>query len=127
MSKEKLPKPTEGELELLQILWKQGPSMVRNIHNALEKDRTVGYTTTLKVLQKMMAKGLVRRDETASRHVYVPVLEAKQTQRQLANDLAKRGFGGSTARLVVAALSAKRATKEELAEIRRLLDEMEGK
>ena len=127
MSRNKLPKPTEGELELLQILWEQGPSTVRTIHDALSEDRTVGYTTTLKVLQKMLAKGLVSRDESSGKHIYLPALKEKQTQRQLAGDLVKRGFGGSSARLVVAALSAKRASSEELAEIRRLLDEMEGK
>ena len=127
MSKKKLPKPTEGELELLQILWEQGPSTVRKIHNALGDDRTVGYTTTLKVLQKMLAKGLVRRDESTGIHIYIPVLEAKQTQRQLAGDRRDKGCGGSPVRLVVAALSAKRASPEELAEIRSLLDEMEGR
>lgn len=126
MRKKKLPKPTEGELELLQVMWERGPSTVREIHEGLN-GRGTGYTTTLKVMQKMMRKGLVRRDESARSHVYSPVLKAEKTQQQLASDLVNKGFGGSAARLVVAALSAKRASKEELEEIRRLLDEIEGK
>ena len=125
MKKQNLPKPTEGELELLQVMWERGPSTVREIHEALPGDRGVGYTTTLKVMQKMMLKGLVERDESMRSHVYAPVLQAEQTRRQLASDLVQKGFGGSAARLVVAALSAKKASKEELAEIRRLLDEIE--
>ena len=120
------PKPTEGELELLQVLWERGPSTVREIHQGLSDDRDTGYTTTLKVLQKMMAKGLVQRDESTRSHVYSPTFEAEETRQQLAGDLMQRGFGGSASRLVLAALSAKRATSDELAEIRRLLDEMEN-
>lgn len=126
MRKKSLPKPTEGELELLQVMWERGPSTVREIHDGLN-GRGTGYTTTLKVMQKMMRKGLVRRDESTRSHIYAPVLKAEQTQRQLASDLVQKGFGGSAARLVVAALSAKRASKGELKEIRRLLDEMEGR
>ena len=122
-----LPKPTEGELELLQVLWENGPSTVREMHEAISGDRNTGYTTTLKVLQKMTAKGLVRRDESSRSHLYMPVLEQQKTQQQLASDLMQKGFGGSSARLVLAALSAKRATPKELSEIRELLDEMERK
>ena len=125
MKKQSLPKPTEGELELLQVMWEQGPSTVREIHDALPGERGVGYTTTLKVMQKMMNKGLVKRDESTRSHIYTPVLKAEQTRKQLASDLVQKGFGGSAARLVVAALSSKKASKEELAEIRRLLDEIE--
>ena len=125
MRKNKLPKPTGGELELLQVMWERGPSTVREIHEGLN-GRGTGYTTTLKVMQKMMRKGLVRRDESTRSHIYAPVLEAEKTQQQLASDLVQKGFGGSAARLVVAALSAKRASKEELEEIRQLLDEIEG-
>ena len=114
----KLPKPTEGELELLQVLWERGPSTVRKIHEGLSGDRGTGYTTTLKVLQKMMNKGLVQRDESSRTHVYTAVAKAEQTRSQLASDLAQKGFGGSTARLAVAALNAKPASKEELNEIR---------
>jgi len=127
MAKHAIPRPTEGELELLQVLWGLGPSTVREIHEALSGDKQTGYTTTLKILQKMTDKGLVRRDESCRSHVYEPAIGAEQTQRQLAGDLLKRAFGGSAARLVVAALGAKKASKRELAEIRRLLDEMETK
>lgn len=126
MAKRAIPRPTGGELELLGVLWERGPSTVREIHEALSGDKQTGYTTTLKILQKMTDKGLVRRDESRRSHVYEPAIRAEQTQRQLAGDLLKRAFGGSAARLVVAALGAKRASKRELAEIRRLLDEMEG-
>lgn len=127
MAKRAIPRPTEGELELLGVLWERGPSTVREIHEALSGDKQTGYTTTLKILQKMTDKGLVRRDESRRSHVYEPAIRAERTQRQLAGDLLKRAFGGSTARLMVAALGAKKASKRELAEIRRLLDEMEGK
>ena len=127
MRRPETPKPTEGELELLQVLWTRGPSTVREIHEALGSDRGTGYTTTLKVLQKMTDKGLVRRDESSRSHVYEPAIEAEQTQRQLASDLLKRAFGGSPGRLVVAALSAEEASREDLAEIRRLLDEFEDR
>ncbi|MEZ5303592.1 MAG: BlaI/MecI/CopY family transcriptional regulator [Verrucomicrobiales bacterium] len=127
MPKNPIPKPTEGELELLQVLWQRGPSTVREIHDALSGDKATGYTTTLKILQKMTDKGLVRRDETSRSHIYEPAIQAEQTQRQLAGDLLKRAFGGSPARLVVAALSAQKTSRADLAEIRRLLDEIEGK
>lgn len=122
-----MPKPTEAELELLQILWERGPSTVREIHEALSGDKETGYTTTLKILQKMTDKGLVKRDESNRRHIYEPVLRAEQTQRQLVRDLLHRAFAGSPGQLVVQALSEKKASPEELAEIRRLLDNMEGK
>lgn len=125
MRKSNLPKPTEGELELLQVMWERGRSTVREIHEGLKGDRGTGYTTTLKVMQKMLRKGLVRRDESARTHIYAPVLKAEQTQKQLASDLVHKGFGGSAARLVVAALSSRKASKEELDEIRQLLDRIE--
>ena len=121
----KPPKPTEGELELLQVLWRRGPSTVRQIHDALDDSRSTGYTTTLKVLQKMTGKGLVLRDESTRSHIYSPALDAEETQQQLADDLMQRGFDGSASRLVLAALSAKRASSDELAEIRQLLDTIE--
>lgn len=120
-----LPKPTEAELELLRILWDRGSSTVREIHEASGDEKETGYTTTLKILQNMTAKGLVQRDETQRSHVYSAALKAEQTQRQLVRDLLHRAFGGSPAQLVVQALSEKKATPEELAEIRRLLDGMD--
>jgi BlaI family penicillinase repressor len=125
MSENSMPKPTEGELELLQVLWERGPSTVREIHEALSGEKETGYTTTLKILQKMTEKGLVKRDETSRSHIYEPVLRAEQTQRQLVRDLLHRAFAGSPGQLVVQALSEQKASPQELAEIRRLLDSME--
>jgi predicted transcriptional regulator len=120
-----LPRPTDAELGLLRVLWQRGPSTVRQIHDVVAKVRPTGYTTVLKLLQIMTEKGLVRRDETDRTHVYEAGATEEQTQRQLVRDLVERAFGGSPARLVMQALAARRATPEELAEIRRLLDERE--
>jgi BlaI family transcriptional regulator, penicillinase repressor len=122
-----LPQPTEAELELLCILWERGPSTVRAIHEALRGAKETGYTTTLKILQRMTEKGLVRRDETRRSHVYSAVRRAEQTQRQLVRNLLRAAFGGSPGRLVVQALSEEAVSAEELAEIRRLLDELEAR
>ena len=119
------PRPTEAELEILGILWKQGPSTVRAVHDAMARSRPVGYTTVLKVLQIMAEKGLVRRDETERAHVYAASAPAERTQRRLVADLLDRAFAGSAARLVQQALSSRRASPEEIANIRRLLDDME--
>jgi predicted transcriptional regulator len=121
-----LPRPTEAELELLNVLWQRGPSTVREIHEALSPEKDTGYTTTLKILQKMAEKGLVHRDESERSHVYAAAIREDHTQRQLVRDLLQKAFGGSPGRLVVAALSEKKASAAELAEIRRLLDHMES-
>ncbi len=118
------PKPTGAELELLRILWERGPSTVAVIHEA-QAGKGTGYTTTLKVLQRMTEKGLVRRAERQRSHVYRAAVDAEKTQRQLVRDLLQRAFGGSPGKLVVQALSEKKASPEELATIRQLLDEME--
>lgn len=118
-------RPTDAELEILRVLWTQGPGTVRQVHEALASEKKVGYTTTLKLLQNMAAKGLVRRDESRRSHVYEARRGEQATQRQLLRDLLKRAFGGSTRKLVIQALSASRATPEELSEIRQLLDELE--
>jgi predicted transcriptional regulator len=125
MAKRNLPRPTDAELAILRVLWQRGPSTVREVTEALEAERGTGYTTALKLLQIMTEKGLVRRDESERTHVYEPRLTEEATQRQLVGDLLERAFGGSAQQLVVQALSAKRASREELAEIRRLLDELE--
>jgi BlaI family transcriptional regulator, penicillinase repressor len=117
------PRPTDGELAILRVLWERGPSTVRQIHEVLvSRERPTAYTTALKLLQIMTEKGLVRRDETDRTHVYHPRLSEEQTQRQLVRDLLERAFGGSSSKLVMQALNAKRATPEELAEIRRLIE-----
>jgi BlaI family transcriptional regulator, penicillinase repressor len=114
--------PTVAELEILRILWARGPSTVREVHELLERSEPVGYTTVLKVLQIMLQKGLVERDESARAHVYRARVAEAETERLLVDDLKERAFGGSTARLVLRALSDTPASRAELAEIRRLLD-----
>jgi predicted transcriptional regulator len=121
-----LPRPTDAELAVLNVLWDRGPSTVRQIHEVLSAERDLGYTTVLKSLQVMTEKGLVLRDESERSHVYAATLSETQTQRSLLGDLMARAFGGSAAKLVIQALHAQRATKQELAEIRRLLDRAEG-
>lgn len=125
--KRPLPRPTDAELELLGVLWENGPGTVREIHESLGREKDTGYTTTLKILQNMTEKGLVRRDESQRSHIYEPVLAAEQTQRQLVRDLMVRAFRGSPVRLVMQALSEHPSSPEELAEIRALLDELNPK
>ena len=118
----KPPRPTDAELAILRVLWQRGASTVRQVHEALSRERPSAYTTALKMLQIMTEKGLVRRDVSDRTHVYQPKLSEEQTQRQLVRDLLERAFGGSSSKLVMQALSAKRATPEELIEIRRLIE-----
>ena len=125
MAKRKLAKPTEAELAILRVLWERGPSTVREVTEVLEGERSSGYTTILKLLQIMTGKGLVRRNEESRSHVYQASVPPETTQRQLVSDLLDRAFGGSARQLIQQALSAKRASPEELAEIRRLLDDIE--
>jgi len=127
MAKKTGPKPTEAELHLLAVLWEHGPSTVRQIHDAIAGEKETGYTTTLRILQKMTDKGLVLRDESQRSHVYHAAYEPHETRRQLVRDLLRRAFAGSPAKLVMQALSEQRTTPEELAEIRALLDEIESK
>ena len=118
--------PTASELAILRVLWTLGPSTVREVHERLDAVKPTGYTTVLKLLQIMTEKNLVRRDEKERAHVYRARLPQDQTQSALVRDLVDKVFSGSASRLVMHALSDKRATAEELAEIRRLLDDMEG-
>lgn len=120
------PRPTDAELAILRVLWRRGPSTVRDVHDALNVERATGYTTVLKLLQIMTEKGLVRRDEDARAHVYEAVQSEEHAQRRLVGDLLDRAFNGSAQQLVLQALTTKKATPEELAEIRALLDELEG-
>ena len=115
--------PTEAELEILNILWSLGPSTVRDVHRASEKD--TGYTTILKQMQVMAEKGLVTRSERFRSHVYEAGVPREDTQQQLAGDLLRRGFGGSAAKLVLGALNAQPASDKDMAEIRRVLKEFE--
>jgi predicted transcriptional regulator len=122
MSKPTTPRPTDAELAILRVLWDRGPSTVRQVHDVLGRERPAAYTTALKLLQIMTEKGLVRRDESDRTHIYHARLSEEQTQRQLVRDLVDRAFGGSASKLVMQALATKRASAEELGEIRRLID-----
>ena len=119
------PRPTDAELAILRVLWDRGPSTVREVHEALRSSQSSGYTSVLKLLQIMTDKGLVVRDETNRAHVYGPKLSEQRTQLQLLGDLVDRAFAGSSAKLVLQALSGRRATREELRDIRALLDRLE--
>jgi BlaI family transcriptional regulator, penicillinase repressor len=121
----KPPKPTEAELAILRVLWQRGPSTVRQVHEALNRVKKTGYTTVLKFLQIMTEKGLVSRDEAPYAHVYRARLAEGQAQRTLVADLLDRAFEGSMSKLVLQALSAKKATPEELSEIRKILKNYE--
>lgn len=120
-----LPRPTDGELEILTVLWSRGGGTVREVHETLLARRPAQYTTVLKLLQIMAEKGLVQRDETQRAHVYKATMPQAWTQQQLAGDLLERAFAGSAAGLVMGALAARKASKKELAEIRKLLAEHE--
>jgi len=120
------PLPTEAELELLGLLWRLGPSTVRDVHAALPPGREVRYTTVLKLLQIMAEKGLVLRDESRRAHVYSAAAQAARTQRRILADLLERAFDGSATRLVQQALSSRPASAEEIREIREFLDSLEG-
>jgi predicted transcriptional regulator len=120
------PKPTASELEILGVLWQTGPATVRQVWSELDTNKPTGYTTVLKLMQIMAEKGLLKRDEENRAHVYRPALEREETQGRIVDDLLERVFGGSASALVMRALSRKRTSKKELAEIRRMLDEAEG-
>ena len=126
MNKRRIPRPTDGELEILQVLWDRGPSTVRQVHESLCRNRRTGYTTVLKLLQIMFEKGLVVRDESQRSHVYRPRCQQQQTQRHLVNDLVAKAFGGSVDDLVMQALKAKKVSEDELTQVRNLLDELGG-
>jgi predicted transcriptional regulator len=120
-----LPRPTDSELSILRVLWRRGPSTVRQVVEELGPD--TGYTTALKLLQIMTEKGLVTRDDAERTHVFAPALPAEATQRQLLDYLLDRAFGGSAQQLVQQALAGRRPSKAELVELRRLLDSLERK
>ncbi|MFB1481134.1 BlaI/MecI/CopY family transcriptional regulator [Corallococcus sp. RDP092CA] len=123
MSRGKPPRPTDAELAILRVLWDQGARTVREVHETLQDGS--GYTTVLKTMQIMTEKGLVTRDESQRAHVYSARLPRESTQQQLVTDLMDRVFGGSPARLALQALSTKKTSPEELAELRQLLDSLE--
>src|SRR5829696_2276897 len=120
-------RPTDAELSILRVLWERGPSTVRQVHEVLVDTRETGYTTTLKLMQIMSDKGLVKRNETARTHIYSAIAGEEQTQRQLVKDLVDRAFGGSAAQLVLRALSAEGASDAEVKELRKLIDDYREK
>jgi BlaI family transcriptional regulator, penicillinase repressor len=115
------PQPTSTELVILRVLWDRGPSTVREIYEVLNKVKPTGYTTVLKMLQIMTTKGTVRRNENQRAHVYEACQPAEKTRQQLAGDLLKRVFGGSASQLLMHALAGKKASQEEIEEIREIL------
>jgi BlaI family transcriptional regulator, penicillinase repressor len=119
--------PTPSELAILQILWSRGPSTVREIHEVLSQEKEVGYTSALKFLQIMTAKGLVTRTEDQRAHIYSANQPAEKTKQQFAADVLKRVFHGSASQLMQHALSGRRGSKKEIEEMRRMLDEYERK
>lgn len=123
MKKPPAPRPTEAELAILRVLWDRGPSTVRQVHDVLAPSRESGYTTTLKFMQLMTEKGMLVREEAGRVHLYRAAYAREATQQRLIVDLLERAFGGSSAKLVIQALTAKPASAEELREIRQLLDE----
>jgi|ERR1019366_3110796 BlaI family penicillinase repressor len=120
------PRPTDAELEILTVLWSIGPATVREVHDVINQRRPAQYSTVLKFMQIMAEKKLVRRDERERAHVYEAARPREWTQQQLAGHLLERAFSGSAKALLIGALSAQKATKKELAEMRKLLDDYRG-
>jgi BlaI family penicillinase repressor len=121
-----VPRPSEGELEILNVLWEQGPCSVQQVHDVVGAARETGYTTILKLLQIMYGKGLVRRDETRRQHIYEAAISLEQARGHFFDDLLARVFSGSATKLVLHALSSRKPSKSDLKQIRSLLDQMEG-
>lgn len=126
MSSVKYIKPTESELEILQVLWEKGTASVREVHEELSKTKDAGYTTTLKLMQIMNEKGLVKRDDSIKTHIYQPAVSKEKTQKHLLGKMINTLFGGSATELVIQALGNHKATTEELDEIQKLLTEMKN-
>lgn len=121
-----MSKPTEAELEILSLLWELKEASVRQIHERIAETKDTGYTTTLKIMQIMHAKGIVSRDEENRSHIYSPVTNQKETQKSLLKNLVTTAFGGSAQRLVMQALGQENPSKEDLNEIRAFLDQLEN-
>jgi predicted transcriptional regulator len=126
MKKDSVPKPTEAELEILQILWKHGPCTVRFVNEQLNEKKKVGYTTTLKIMQLMLEKRILKRDEKRRSHLYRPAVREKETQRLLLDRFLQTAFGGSAMKMVMQALGNHKTSKEEISQIRKFLDNLEG-
>ena len=126
MSAIKYIKPTESELEILQVLWQKGLASVREVHEELSKTKEAGYTTTLKLMQIMNEKGLVKRDDSVKTHIYQPAVSKEKTQKHMLGKMINTLFGGSATELVIQALGNHKATAHELDEIQKLLTEMKN-
>jgi predicted transcriptional regulator len=118
-------RPTDSELEILNILWDRGSATVRQVHEDLSRNKSSQYTTTLKLMQIMAGKGLLHRDDTDRSHVYRPAVDRAQAQQQMVAHLMNRAFGGSARDLLLGALGAKRTSKKELADLKQLIEEHE--
>ena len=119
-------KPTEAELEVLAVLWQQGPSTVRTVFEAVHEPRGIGYTTTLKILQIMHEKGMVKRDESARTHIYEAAVKEQDTQKAMLNDFVNSAFSGSASKLVLQALGNHKTSAEELEKIKALIKKIEA-
>lgn len=126
MSATKYIKPTESELEILQVLWQKGLASVRDVHEELSKTKDAGYTTTLKLMQIMNEKGLVKRDDSVKTHIYQPAVSKEKTQKYMLGKMINTLFGGSASQLVIQALGNHKATADELEEIQKLLTDMKN-
>ena len=124
MASTKYIRPTEGELEILRVIWEKGLASVRDVHEELSKTKDVGYTTTLKLMQIMNEKGLVKRDKSSRAHYYTAAVSREKTQKHLLNRMIDGLFGGSPAQLVMQALGNYKASDEEIEEIQKLLDNL---
>lgn len=122
-----LPIPTESELELLNVLWEKGPATVREVHEAIAQARDIGYTTVLKIFQRMTEKGLVQREESGKAHTYRPTMTQQETQSQMLRDLSDRLFSGSSAQLAMHALSMQAPNPAELEDVRKILEQRGGR
>ena len=127
MARPAATQPTDVELQILRVLWERGSCTARQIHDVRTEQKDTNYSTTVKMLSVMLEKGLLKRDEGARPHVYRPAASRQATQRRMLRDLIRNAYAGSAGSLVLQALSSQRASPEEVAAIRRLLDELEGK
>ena len=126
MASVKYIKPTESELEILQVLWSRGLASVREVHEELSKTKEAGYTTTLKLMQIMHEKGLVKRDDSVKTHIYQPAVSREKTQKHLLGKMINTLFGGSSTQLVMQALGNHKASPGELEEIQKMIDNLKN-
>jgi BlaI family penicillinase repressor len=124
MAQNRTIKPTESELEILQVLWERNSATVRDVHEELMQTKDVGYTTTLKLMQIMFEKGLVTRDDSSKTHIYQPAVSRERTQKHLVGKMIDTLFSGSSAQLVIQALGNHKSSQQELEEIQKLLDNL---